>query len=106
MEHNNPLQKKMDKENDNRIILEMLTHFLYSLQEKLQISMTDSEKYNFISIDKMGIYQLKKKLNAIEEKIDLLVSLEQKNQVNDLLMKIKEDNAVLEREIDELRKGK
>lgn len=91
------------KHNQFKLYIEMLTNFIYKIQDKLDINLTESEKYSFVSIDKMSLKALQIRLNKIEEKINLLVDLQSKNNVNDLVMKIKEDNATIERELEQLK---
>lgn len=102
MDNNAPLSRKIEKEFNPKLYLDLLTHFIYNIQNKLDIGLSENDKHSYIPIEQLSIKHLRQRLELIEEKIDSLVELQTKNSVNDLLLKIKEDNAVLEREIDEL----
>ena len=41
---NNPLMNTIGKDVDNKILMEMLTHFVYGLEEKLNVDLSIDEK--------------------------------------------------------------
>ena len=49
---NNPLMNTIGKDIDKQILMEMLTHFVYGLEDKLNLDLSIDEKSSYVSIDK------------------------------------------------------
>ena len=108
-ECNNPLMKKIGNDVDKKILMEMLTHFVYGLEEKLNVDLSIDEKSSYVSIDKLPIQQLQSRINKIENKVDLLIKEKNKvntkiylNQSSKLIDELREQNEIVSKEIDSL----
>ena len=105
----NPLMNTIGKDVDNKILMEMLTHFVYGLEEKLNVDLSIDEKSSYVSIDKLPIQQLQKRINTIENKVDELIKEKKKvntkiylNQSSKLIDELREQNEIVSKEIDSL----
>lgn len=107
-ECNNPLTNKIGKTIDTKLVIELMTHFVYQLQEKLGVKLSSSEMNSFIPIDQLSMSQLRMRLQLIDGKIDELIkktnNTNKQSYVNELIKELKEDNYNIEREINELGK--
>lgn len=95
-----------DPENlEQKIIIELLTHFVYKLQTLLDIKISPSEEYSFIPIDQMNINQLRKRLHQIESKVTQITqnSTFKKPSINILLNELNEENDIVSQEINLLK---
>ena len=89
--------------------MEMLTHFVYGLEDKLNLDLSIDEKSSYVSIDKLPIQQLQKRINRIEDKVEELIKDKKKvntkiylNQSSKLIDELREQNEKVSKEIDNL----
>ena len=106
---NNPLMSTIGKNIDKQILMEMLTHFVYGLEDKLNLDLSIDEKSSYVSIDKLPIQQLQKRINRIEDKVEELIKDKKKvntkiylNQSSKLIDELREQNEKVSKEIDNL----
>ena len=106
---NNPLMNTIGKDIDKQILMEMLTHFVYGLEDKLNLDLSIDEKSSYVSIDKLPIQHLQKRINRIEDKVEELIKDKKKvntkiylNQSSKLIDELREQNEKVSKEIDNL----
>ena len=106
---NNPLMNTIGKDIDKQILMEMLTHFVYGLEDKLNLDLSIDEKSSYVSIDKLPIQHLQKRINRIENKVEELIKDKKKvntkiylNQSSKLIDELREQNEKVSKEIDNL----
>ena len=104
---NNPLMNTIGKDIDKQILMEMLTHFVYGLEDKLNLDLSIDEKSSYVSIDKLPIQQLQKRINRIEDKVEELIKDKKKvntkiylNQSSKLIDELREQNEKVSKETD------
>lgn len=100
MNNNNPLEKKISPDLNQKIALELLTHFFYNLESSLEINLSEPEKYHYHTIDKIPVKNLRSRMHAIETKVKELMITNRQKSVNKLLSELNEQNAKIGTEID------